>query len=105
MTDKTGVVAHAVAQKPEEFKVAVVEKLNTLLRDAISDKRDQFAEGLVNKNDLTDKKPEPGTTPAQSPSAKNPGLNGHEQKDEKKTGDKVADEPKANGGKSTEVPD
>lgn len=96
----------AQEHKPEDFKEAVTGALYDRLRDAISDVRQEVSEGMINKgkgiqkkepvankDDLTDKKVEPGTSKASDPKATNPGAMGHVQKDEKKTGGKTATPP------------
>lgn len=96
------VVAMAADQKPEDFKEAVSGMLNDRLRGAISDARQEMAEGMGHIQ--KDEKKTGGKT-ASDPKATNPGKEGHEQKDEKKSGGKTATDPKASGGGKKEVPD
>lgn len=96
----TTFVKMAQDQKPEDFKDAVVSELNTRLQTALNDKRDEmtadvFGEELVNKHDKTEEKKAGNVPPAKDPKATNPGAEGHEQTDEKKTGKKKATPPSA----------
>lgn len=95
MTDENKSLAQMAMDKtPVDFKEELTSHLNDALRSAICDFKEELSEGLVNKDDLTDKKPEPGTKKASDPKATNPGPMGHKQTDEKKSGSKQAKEPK-----------
>lgn len=104
----------ALEGKPNDFKDAIYQEMNDRVRTALNDKREEMSAGIfgegvtgkvVNHDDKTDKKPEPGTKQAEEPKATNPGAMGHEQKDEKKTGSKKAVEPKATGAGKKQIPE
>lgn len=99
-------VSLAAAQKPEDFKEAVTGMLNDRLRGAISEAR-EGVEGSMSggMGHIQQDEKKSGGKVASDPKASNPGAKGHEQTDEKKKGSKTASDPKASGGGKKEVPD
>ncbi len=103
--DTTNYVELAQAKKPEDFKQAVVAELNTRLASAINDERGTVAEAMGGQGHIQQDEKKSGDKVAKDPKAKNPGAEGHVQTDEKKKGTKTATDPKAMGGGKKEVPD
>lgn len=106
----TNMVKLAIDKKPEDFKEAIVSELNSRIQAIINDKREEislamFGEELINKHDKTEEKKTGNVPPASDPKAKAPGAMGHEQEDEKKTGDKKAKVPTVKEENDNKKPD